>query len=166
VTTINIKGLSELQTFLSQLPAKIEANVIRGALRAGVKPIRDAAKSAAPTGEPSETNKQRYRLYQGALRDSIRISGRIDRRDGKITASIIAGGKSKKTGADPFYAHFIEFGTKPHGKHPGIQPRPFLRPAMDAQAGAAVVAVGEYIKKRLATKHDLDTADIVIEVDE
>jgi HK97 gp10 family phage protein len=165
VTTINIKGLSELQTFLSQLPAKIEANVIRGALRAGAKPIRDAAKSAAPTGEPSETNKQRYRLYQGALRDSIRISGRIDRRDGKITASIKAGGKNRN-GADVFYANFIEYGTKPHGNHPGIQPRPFLRPAMDAQAGAAVVAVGEYIKKRLATKHGLDTADIVIEVDE
>ena len=165
MTTIGIKGLNDLQKFLDQLPSKMEANIIRGALRAGAKPIRDAAKAAAPTGEPSGTNKQRYRLYQGALRDSIRISGRIDRRDGKITASIKAGGKSKG-GADVFYANFIEYGTKPHGKHPGIQPRPFLRPAMDAQAGAAVVAVGEYIKKRLATKHDLDTADIVIEVDE
>lgn len=166
---IKVKGLAELQTFLDQLPAKMEANVLRGALRAGAKPILEAAKSAAPVGEPSETNRKRYKLYAGALRDSIRISGRIDKRNGKVTASVKAGGKTK-SGADVFYAHMVEFGTKPHiigdGTHPGVQARPFMRPALDAQSGAAIVAVGEYIKKRLATKNGLDTADIEIEIEE
>jgi HK97 gp10 family phage protein len=182
MTTINVKGLADLQKFLDQLPAKIEGNVIRGALRAGARPILDAAKFAAPAGEPSEKGKKLYKLYIGALRDSIRISGRIDKRNGKITARVIAGRKNKKTGADVFYAHFIEYGTKPHalrkgarrqsGKyqddkllHPGIAPRPFMRPALDGQSSAAVVAAGEYIKKRLATKHGLDTADINIEAE-
>lgn len=169
MTDIKVKGLAELQTFLDQLPAKMEANVLRGALRAGAKPLLAAAKAAAPVGEPSETNRNRYKLYAGALRDSVRISGRIDKRNGKITASVKAGGKTK-SGADVFYAHMVEFGTKPHvigdGTHPGVQAKPFMRPALDAQSGAAIVAVGEYIKKRLATKNGLDTADIEIEIEE
>lgn len=169
MTNIKVKGLAELQTFLDQLPAKMEANVLRGALRAGAKPILEAAKSSAPVGEPSETNRIRYKLYAGALRDSIRISGRIDKRNGKVTASVKAGGKTK-SGADVFYANMVEFGTKPHvigdGTHPGVQAKPFMRPALDAQSGAAIVAVGEYIKKRLATKNGLDTADIEIEIEE
>jgi len=169
MTDIKVKGLAELQTFLDQLPAKMEANVLRGALRAGAKPLLESAKAAAPVGEPSEANRRRYRLYAGALRDSIRISGRIDRRNGNITAKVVAGGKTK-SGADVFYAHMVEFGTKPHiigdGTHPGVQAKPFMRPALDAQSQAAVVATGEYIKKRLAKKHGLDTADIEIGVDE
>lgn len=167
MTTVNVKGLSELQTFLNQLPAKMEANVIRGALRAGMKPVKELAIQGCPTGEPSETNKRRYRLYNGALRDSIRISSKTDKRSGKIVSRLVAGGKSKKSGADVFYANMIEYGTKPHsGGNPGVIQRPFMRPALDNGANTAVVAAGEYIKKRLATKHGLDTTDVNIEVDE
>lgn len=166
---IHVKGLSDLQKFLDTLAPRVEQNIMRGALRAGAKPILEAAKSSAPVGEPSEPNRKRYKLYAGALRDSIRISGRIDKRNGKVTASVKAGGKTK-SGADVFYAHMVEFGTKPHvigdGTHPGVQAKPFMRPALDSQSGAAVVAVGEYIKKRLATKNGLDTADIEIGIEE
>lgn len=166
MTEIRIKGLDELQRFLDQLPAKMETNVMRGALRAGAKPIRDAAIAAAPVGEPSETNKKKYKLYAGALRDSIRISGRLDKQKGIVTASVKAGGKSRKSGADVFYAQFVEFGTRSHDAHPGLQPRPFMRSALDLNASAAVTAAGEYIKKRLATKHGLDTSEINIEIEE
>jgi HK97 gp10 family phage protein len=170
MTTVNVKGLSELQTFLNQLPAKIESNIIRGALRAGMKPVKELAIQGCPTGEPSETNKRRYRLYNGALRDSIRISSKTDKRSGKIVSRLVAGGRSKKTGADVYYAIMKEFGTRPHkigsGNHPGVREHPFMRPALDNGANAAVLAAGEYIKKRLATKHGLDTADINIEVEE
>lgn len=173
MTTINVKGFAELQKVLDQLPAKMEANVIRGALRAGAKPILEAARQNAPVGPTNFENITLYGGYTGALRDSIRISGRIDKRDGKITASVKSGGKTRG-GADVFYAHFVEFGTRPHAlsgfkkekQHPGTKPRPFMRPALDAQAGAAVAAAGEYIKKRLATKHGLDTAGIEIGIEE
>lgn len=174
---VRVTGLAELNEFLTQLPVKLEANVMRGALRAGLKPIKDAAVANAPTGEPSENNKKKYKVYNGALRDSIRIgSARIDRKNGNVTASLTAGGKSKKTGADVFYAGMIEMtGARAHslsdgGKgeinHPGIQAKPFLRPALDSQSGNAVVAAAEYIKKRLATKHGIDTADINIGLEE
>ena len=169
MSDIRVSGLAELQAFLDQLPAKMEANVMRGALRAGIKPIKEIAVANCPTGEPSETNKRKYKLYSGALRDSIRISGRIDKRKGNVIARLVAGGKTK-TGADVFYANMVEFGTKPHvigdGVDPGVIPKPFMRPALDSEASAAVVAVGEYIKKRLATKNGLDTADINIELAE
>lgn len=175
-TTFEVKGLKELNKFLQQLPAKVETNIMRGALRAAAKPVMEAAKANAPTGEPSESAKRRYKLYNGALRDSIRISSRIDRRNKQVKARVIVGGKSKKTGADVFYAYIVEFkGSRPHslrkgGKgpvtHPGMDPNPFLRTALDSQAGEAIKAAGEYIKKRLMTKHGIDTSDIIIEVEE
>jgi len=169
MSDIRVNGLADLQKFLDQLPAKMEANILRGALGQGIKPMKEAAIANCPTGEPSETNKRKYSLYAGALRDSIRISGRIDKRNGNVVARLIAGGKTK-TGADVFYPNMVEFGTKQHvmgdGVHPGVMPKPFMRPALDAQSGAAVLAVGEYIKKRLATKNGLDTSEINIEVEE
>ena len=41
-------------------------------------------------------------------------------------------------------------------QHPGAKKKPFLRPALDLQGQAAVEAVREYIRTRLATKHGID----------
>lgn len=172
-----VKGLAELQAAMDSLPAKIEANIMRGALRAGAKLIQAEAKRLAPVAPPNEENRRLYGGYEGLLRDSIRIS--VSLRRGTVTARVRAGGKVRGTG-DPYYARWVEYGTKPHritattpgGKlllagghpvssvmHPGTQPRPYLRPAMDTQAQAAVQAVAAYIRQRLATKHGLDVPD-------
>ena len=90
--------------------------------------------------------------------------------------------KIKMTGKHAFVAPWLEYGVGAHQiaakkggwmafggvfaksvQHPGIQPRPFMRPALDSRAQAAVVAAAEYTKKRLATKHGLDTKDVEIE---
>lgn len=182
MANVTVSGLVELQTFMDQLAPKLERNVMRGALRAGINVIKAQAKATCPVGPPSETGRKRYKLYAGALRDSIR-SG-VYAKGGRVTAYLRVGGKVKKTGADVWYAHLIEYtGAVPHtikapvGKaltvgagiktvvevdHPGMKPRPFLRPAFDGRAQAAVVAAAEYMKKRLATKHGLDTVDIAI----
>lgn len=174
MSEIRVTGLAELQKFLDTLPAKMEANILRAALRAGAKPMLESARQNVPVGEPNEKNKKLYSGYTGALRDSLRISGRINKTKGNVTVSVKAGGKNKKTGADTFYAHMVEFGTRPHsvskkGKgdptHPGTNPRAFMRPALDGNATAAVLATGEYIKKRLSKKNGLDTADIEIGID-
>lgn len=179
---IHVKGLAQLQKLLDEFAPKIQKNVMRGALRAGAKVIETAAKAGAPVGAPSGEGAKIYGGTAGALRDSVRV--RTDSKGGKVTASVLAGGKRKR-GPDVFYARFVEYGTRPHTitaanrkglsfgglffqsvDHPGARPRPFMRPALDTQAGAAVVAAGEYLKRRLATKHGLDTADITIEVEE
>ncbi len=183
----NIKGFSALQEYLKQLPAKVEANVMAGALRAGAKVILNEAKQMCPTGQPSGRGARRYKLYEGALRDSIKISVKRKKgaTGGTINAYIRAGGKAKN-GAYVFYAHVVEYtGAIAHripltgsaklniagytyasAQHPGMNKRPFMRPALDGKAGAAIQATGEYIKKRLQTKEGIDTSGITIEVQE
>lgn len=171
---IHVKGLDELSKFLDQLPHKLQANVLKSALRAGAKPIAADAKRRCPVGEPSAEGKRLYGHYKGALRDSIRI-GTIFKR-GRATAVVKVGGKSK--GADIWYAHIIEFtGAAAHavrGKlggslflgglfrrsvhHPGMKARPFLRPALNAQAQNAMVETAKYLRTRLSTKEGLSAA--------
>lgn len=153
-TTVRVKGLAELQRFLDQLPVKMEKNIMRGALRAGAKVIQKETKS-------------NIHSVSGELRDSIKVGTRARR--GKVTASI---------NTKLFYSRFVEYGTRRHKitsekalsfggtvvksvDHPGAQPRPFMRPALDSKAQEAIVATAEYIKKRL-TKEGLNTADVEI----
>ena len=169
---IHIKGLSALQAFLNVLPQKIQKNILRGALRAGAKVVRKAAKELAPVAEPSRKNKRKYGGYAGALRDSIRhgTEGRLV--GGKVMAYVRAGSGAKKS-KSVYYAHMVEYGTKPHWNneaktkwHPGARPKAFLRPALDGQAKNAVIACGNYIKNRLSLRNGLDTSDIQIGDDE
>jgi HK97 gp10 family phage protein len=164
VSDVHVKGLAELQKFLDQLPAKMEKNVVRGSLRAGMKEILPVAK-------------QNCSKVSGLLADGLKLS--TSSRGGKVTASIKAKGKHG------FIAPWVEYGTKAHNiaakkngflsfggifaksvDHPGAKPHPFLRPALDQQAQSAVIAAAEYMKNRLATKEGLDTSDIEIGVDE
>ena|SRR3990167_615674 len=156
----HVKGLSELQKLLDTLPAKIEANIMRGALRSGMKEVLAEAQRnvASDTGE---------------LRDGLKIGTKT--KGGRVSASI------KAKGRHGYIAPWIEFGTQPHfipgplkigdnwvanADHPGISPRPFMRPALDSMAQSAVIAAAEYIKKRLTKKEGLDTSYIMIEGDE
>lgn len=158
---VHVRGLAELQKVLDSVSPKLERNVMRGGLRAGANVILTGARS-------------NIRSRSGKLAASLGVGTKA--RGGRVSASV-------RTRL--FYAPFVEFGTRPHSiaannrkglavgglffhsvDHPGARPHPFLRPAMDTQAGAAVVAVGEYVKQRLATKEGLDTAHIQIQGDE
>jgi HK97 gp10 family phage protein len=154
---ISVKGLSELNKFLQELPGKIEANVVAGGLRAGAIVFRDAVREAIP-------------VDSGLTKKDLKISTRKDRRTGLVTAKLAFKRRA-------YIARFIEFGTKPHkikgpvtlnGKvysgvaHPGARPRPFMRPAFDGQTKAATYAFGAYIRKRLQAKHGIDTSDVQI----
>lgn len=145
--TTNISGLAELNELLQTLPAKIEANVLRAALRAGQKPILDAAR-------------ENINDRTGALSKSLRI--KTQNKKGAISATLVAG--SKKA----YYAHMVEFGTaqhfiKPKNRkslffaglaravvdHPGAAASPFMRPAWDASQTAALEAFRAYVASRL-----------------
>lgn len=161
---------------LDKIPAKIEVNIVRGAVRAAAKPMLEAARNNVPE-------------KTGKLRDSIRLSANLDRRAGMVSVKIRAGGRTKK--GDPYYAHMVEFGTasfyqgagrtigKPYiirGKnadgseaksstkrgalkiggnlvsqvmHPGIRAAGFMRRAFDANGQAVVNAYAEYMRKRI-----------------
>jgi HK97 gp10 family phage protein len=162
--SVHVKGLSELNRFLEQLAPRIEANVMRGALRAGMSVVKPIAQA-------------NIRSVSGELAKGLKVGTR--RRGSRVTANL------KATGPHANIAHLVELGTRAHniaarGKgwlsfmnvfaksvdHPGARPRPFMRPALDGQAQAATIAAGNYIKNRLATKEGFDTAHVTIEGDE
>lgn len=160
----HVTGLKELQAFLDALPAKMEKNIMRSALRAGANVVKvEAQQQLASHGN----------VKTGLLSKGLKVSTRAKR--GLVTATVKAKGKHGRI------AHWIEFGTAAHtiagkdGKalvfaggvykavhHPGIRPAPFMRPALDGKSGAAVVAVGEAIKARL-TKQGLDASSVEID---
>jgi len=159
-TNVHVKGLSELQAFLTALPAKMEANIMRSALRQGANVVKDEAKAKAP-------------VATGLLRDGLKVSTRSRR--GVVTASV------KATGKHAYIARWIEYGTAAHEigtkdggslffggifaekvQHPGSRPKPFMRPALEGKSQDALIAVGEAIKKRL-TKQGLNVAGVEIE---
>ena len=160
MSEIHVKGLADLQKFLDQLPPKLEANVMRNALRAGMKEVEPAAK-------------QNVHNVSGLLAKGLKI--KTSTRRGIAKATLVT------TGKHAFVARWVEFGTAAHNiaarnggslffrglftklaHHPGARPKPFLRPALDQQAGAALIAAGNYIKRRLSTKFGLDTSHIEI----
>lgn len=157
----HIKGLTALDKFLQEFPAKVERNLLRGAMRAAAKVVMPVAKG-------------NIHPVSGLLAKSLKI--RTDGRNGRVTAKVYT---------RVFYSRFVEFGTKPHTiraknrkalaiggglyesvHHPGNKGFGFMRNALDTQAAAAVIGAGEYLKKRLASKYGIDTADIEIGADE
>jgi HK97 gp10 family phage protein len=161
--TTHIAGLAELHRMLQELPGKVEGNVMRGALRAGMKEFEREAVRRVP-------------VKHGDLRDSIKIRFKAkSQKFGWVRMQLVAGGKKA------WYSHLIEFGTasfytgkgksarkpytiKPKKRggalffggtvraevvHPGIKPQPFMRPAADAGQGPALDATVKYIRTRL-----------------
>jgi len=144
----NVVGGRELADLLATLPLKIEKNITRTALRAGAKVFLDEVRATLP-------------VDTGALRKSARITTR-QAKGGRATASVKVGNRIA------YYAQMVEFGTRPHTikakpggamnvngsdyktiEHPGVAPRPFMRPVADAKFEDAVAAFRDKIRERL-----------------
>lgn len=170
-----VVGGRELDDLLKTLPANVEKNIMRGALRAGAAVVLPEVK-------------QRIPIDSGQLRASARITSRYKK--GDVTASVKVGNFVA------WYAHLVEFGTRPHVikvddrdravnrrtgrlvtistvnrhlrlgrvlvgpsvQHPGTSAHPFMRPAIDATFNQAVAAVTKRIRERL-NKRGLFTTD-------
>lgn len=146
----NILGGRQLDAFLQQLPAKVEQNIMRSALRAGGNVFKKEAKTKIPVDE-------------GDLLASARVSTRAKK--GRVTVSFKIGGKKAP------HAHLVEFGTRPHKiapkraggllingnvvgaiEHPGAKPHPIMRPTFDRKSGEAIAAVGNQVRRRLTNE--------------
>jgi HK97 gp10 family phage protein len=158
--SISISGLADLQKMLDELPAKIEANIMRGALRQGANIYRDRARANAPVGK------------SGKLKKSIKVKTTL--RKGKAISQIVAGG------GDAWYAKFVEFGTasfyegtgrtvgapykivpkktkaikfgdiySAHAVLQGTKPTAFMRKAFDGGTTEVIDDVAAYIRMRI-----------------
>jgi HK97 gp10 family phage protein len=161
----HVAGLRELNRALEEFPAKFQANVLRGALRAGAKVQLAEARRLVPVAPPNDRNRRLHGGYEGALRDSLRVGTSI--KGSEVKAKVTAGGNRK--GADTYYASWVEKGTRPHEikapgrrslffagllrkvvQHPGAKPKPFMGPALARTVPGVLQAVAQYIRNRLA----------------
>jgi HK97 gp10 family phage protein len=146
----HVQGLAEIQRKLAEFPAKVEANVVRAALRAGAVVVQREALALVP-------------VKTGQLKSTVRVS--TFKRGREIHAAVKAGDPKKRV----FYAHLVEGGTKAHvikarkggllllGKrffaksvqHPGAKPSPFMRPAFNGTADRALAAIADRARARL-----------------
>lgn len=162
MATTNVKGLAELQAVLNTLPAKVERNLMRSAMRQGANVIMKKAKANLAANGSVET---------AVLQRGIKVS--TNAKGGTVTAKVRASGKHG------YIANWIEYGVSAHsikkgadlssgklqsGKpHPGFSEVPFMRPALDTEMQTALIAVGKALQARLATKHGIDTPGIEVE---
>lgn len=152
----NILGGRELADLLSTLPAKVEGNIMRGALRDGAKVLLPEVVRNIPKDS-------------GDLAATARISTR--NRKGQVSASVKVGNNQV------WYAHLVEHATRPHVirakpgsalnvngrevtrvEHPGTRGQPFMRPAIDTQFQAVIAAVQAGVRRRL-TKRGIEVPD-------
>ena len=168
-----VKGLKELDAYLSAFPAKMQKQAYRSALVAAAAPIRDEARLLAPK-------------QTGAMAKSIKTGSARQNQDGTFSVSI------RLDGPHSFLGVMHEYGVRPHfivagdsGKsaklltragrdgidiamrkndeqaevlvingnyitgaiqHPGHRAHPFMRPALDAKADEAVKAFAGKIR--------------------
>jgi len=143
--TTKITGLKELERQLLKLEKKVSGKVLRNAARTALRPMQKAAKRNAPKSTTTYlrwTRKGSYPVWTkpGALRKSIRLSARLNKRGvGKtaVTAKVSAGSK------DAFYAHMVERGTV---KMPA---QPFMMPAFAGHKRESLDLFSKDLKKRI-----------------
>jgi hypothetical protein len=145
----HIDGVEGLQARLLQLPAKLEAKILRGALRAGAVVMKKSVDPLIPR-------------RSGRLARTSRVSTRS--RHGLVTAS------AKVGDSRAYYGHILQRGAQPHAirarnkpflhlqgdvfvrqvNHPGIRPNPFMQLGMERGTTPAIAAVAAYVRQRLA----------------
>ena len=135
---VRIEGLDELKRKLSEVPKAMRKRVLRNALAAGAREVRDVAKRNAPVMTLGTSLKAPYRK-PGTVKQAIRVrTSKADRRAGDVGVFVNvrpakAGQRGAKNPNDPFYWRFLEFGTR---KMPA---RPFLQRATSALPKALAI---------------------------
>lgn len=138
-----VVGIEELAAKIRGIAPAMRKKVLRNALAAGARLVRDDAKRNAPV--LSGATKAPYRK-RGTVRDAIRVrTSKSARRAGDVGVFVNVkpakgadrGGKNQN---DPFYWRFLEFGTKKMGA------RSFLRPSAD-KLGAALHIFTAHVTK-------------------
>ena len=166
-STVEVTGLKELDALLKTLPAKIEGNVMRGGMRASFKVIGDVAKTNLAANGTIKTGNLQKSIRIGFKRKSETgygwIRGRLTagNKDAWYAHFIEFGTASFYTGHGKTVGKPYEIHPKNHKSlffagvmrevivHPGIHPKPFMRPALDQASGKAITNFADYLRVRL-----------------
>ena len=167
-----VLGLEDVRTKILDLPRRLGVNVVRRGLLAGAGVIRDEARLRVP--QKPGRSKAGYQRTD-SLKKAIKSESRGVFKDGSgkpvehRAVVIIDKVKRKRNMASRYYAHFVEYGTRPHavgkgsilevfarskakkkqtgGTHPGTAPQPFMRPAFETKKLEAVRVIAETVRR-------------------
>lgn len=130
--TFNKSDLSALHDKLQKLATKAGKKAVRQAARKAMVPVRDEVKANAPH-DPTD--------------DGIHIKANVALqtkwRGDTMTARVGIKGGAKENPDTPFYFRMHEFGTK------HLPARPFLAPALEANAQQVLDTITAELKKEL-----------------
>lgn len=110
-----VQGLDDFARKMREIPQQLRKRVLRNALSAGARIVRDEAKRNAPM--LSGSIKAPYRK-RGTVRDAIRVrTSKVARRAGDVGVFVNvkpakAIDRGTKSSNDPFYWRWLEFGRK------------------------------------------------------
>lgn len=176
-----VKGMDGVKQFLRSLPAKLESNVLKGALKAGADVIAEAARENCHSDDVRAAIKTSAKVADHRVTAKIEIKGEgaykavwleygtsahfisVDDsvREGRTVGRINRQGKAAKKAGSVGPAATLVINGKPVGEtvwHPGARPHPFLRPALDLHEEQALAAMRGHIVQKM-TKAGIETAD-------
>jgi HK97 gp10 family phage protein len=139
---MKISGGPQFAKALQALPFNKQRGVLVSMLKKAGEPIRERMEELAPR-EPGKPD-----LADSMVIQSVRSIEEVDELDVRKlddSEAAVAIGPTKAA----FYGHMVEFGTAPHGNHPGTSPQPFARPAFDETQNAVLRSIQEDIWARL-----------------
>lgn len=168
---MRVDGLKELSDALKQLPQNISKNVLRGAVYAGAKVIKDAVYNNAPVYSGTDP-----RVQAGVLKDAVymkHVQELSVENQQVFFVSLRRGRKERAKNRDAYYWTWVEFGHHivPRAPKGGpklsvrrnavvsgaslvagssyVLPHPFFRPAFEASKEASAQAIRDYMAKRI-----------------
>lgn len=114
---------------LSSIPDSVKKQ-IRPTIEKNAKRINNLQKQLAPVDTGALRLNISYRMGASPVLSSSASFSSTGAKTGDpdLSAFIFAGTEDKS--AKGWYARFVEFGTAPHGGHPGTAPQPFFYPAI------------------------------------
>jgi HK97 gp10 family phage protein len=138
------KGIPDFRAKLQEIPKALRRRVLRNALSAGARTVRDEARRLAPVLRPGDLSAP-FRT-PGTVRKAISVrTSKVARKAGDVGVFVNvrparAGNRGAKNPKDPFYWRFLEFGTK------NMPARSFLRPAASKLKDALSVFETEVVR--------------------
>ena len=147
---------------LATLPDKLQKKGAVRASRAAMKVALNAARAAARALDDPDTPERIWKnlAVQNSPRQGRRVGGvvmrldvrggarqyadtRENRRKGRVGHSHATGGDKGNPGGDTWYWRFLELGTR------GIDPKPFLIPALEDNAGAIETLLADSLEREI-----------------
>lgn len=177
-----VKGRSEVKAFLDRLPAQLEAKVLRGAARAAIGVVKDEVSTNLDSHVVREAlHVPPTKVEPGRISVKLTVKGAWPRslatwqEYGTAPHIISVADDRDRQGMSIARINQVQkggtlvIGGRPIGKvveHPGVDPHPVFRPALDSKEREAIAAAQSYISSRVRPGGIVDNGGPLMDEDE